>query len=443
MTKTKLTRRQFSAMGAGAAALGLTTNIFVPSRAHAREGELVFWLQPNFNAKADDLLVAQTMEYARSQGLSESDVRIEKVPGGEVVQRMAAALEIGAPPDVTRVNEPNMVNWGPNGHLVDLTSVIDDMRARAGGINEDTLNMAKIDGEMLGAPMGIAASAAHVRIDKFREAGYDQMPATWDEFIEAAKKITKPPFYACGMALGLTPSDSLVDILSVVDAYGGSLVDAQGRPAFESDGTVEAFKIIDAMYNDDRIIPRGALSWDNSGNNKAYQSGQIAYALNPTSIYSSLINDESDLLPLTVLDVPPGGPAGRHATVSTDFYGVFKKSPNVDLAVGLVAHFMKPENYDAFITEAGGRYLPVYPAQLDQPFWAENPAFDGLKAAARTGRSMFYPGTLTPALSEVVVRTMVQAEVQNMLVKDKEPAAAVADVQKVMIETFKRLGEPV
>lgn len=443
MAKTTITRRQFGKLGAGAAALGFTTNIFVPRRAHARDAKLVFWLQPNFNAKADDLLIAQTMEYARSMGLSDSDVSIEKVPGGEVVPRMAAALEIGAPPDVTRVNEPNMVNWGPNGHLVDLTPVIEDMRSREDGINEDTLLMAKIDGEILGAPMGIAASAAHVRIDKFREAGYDQLPATWEEFIEAAKKINQPPFYACGMALGLTPSDSLVDILSVVDAYGGSLVDGQNRPAFESDGTIEAFKLIDAMYNEHRIIPRSSLSWDNSANNKAYQSGQIAYALNPTSIYSSLINDQSELLDLTVLDVPPGGPAGRHATVSTDYYGVFKQAPDVDLAVGLVAHFMKPENYDAFITEAGGRYLPVYPAQLTQPFWAENPAFDGLRAAARTGRSMFYPGKLTPALSEVVVRTMVQAEVQNMLVKGKEAAAAVADVQKQMIETFERLGEPV
>jgi multiple sugar transport system substrate-binding protein len=443
MARTKITRRQFHNMSAGAAALGFATNFFIPSKANAREAQLVFWLQPNFNAKADDLLVQQTMEYAKMQGLSESDVRIEKVPGGEVVPRMAAALEVGSPPDVTRVNEPNMVNWGPNGHLVDLTPVIEEMRTREGGINEDTLLMARINGEILGVPMGIAASAAHVRIDKFREAGYDKLPETWEEFIEAAKKINQPPFFAFGMALGLTPSDSLVDILSVVDAYGGSLVDAQNRPAFESDGTIEAFRLINAMYNEHRIIPRGAVSWDNASNNQAYQSGQIAYALNPTSIYSSLIADGNPLLDVTVLDIPPGGPAGRHGTISTDYYGVFKKSPNVELAMGLVAHFMKPENYDAFILEAGGRYLPSYPAQLQDPFWSENPAFDGLRAAARTGRSMFYPGNLTPALSEVVVRTMVQAEMQNVLVKGKDPAAAVADVQKQMVETFQRLGEPV
>jgi multiple sugar transport system substrate-binding protein len=107
-----------------------------------------------------------------------------------------------------------------------------------------------------------------------------------------------------------------------------------------------------------------------------------------------------------------------------------------------VQHFLKPENYSRFIVEAGGRYLPIYPEQLKDPFW-DKPAFEGLKAAAKTAQSQYYPGKLTPALSEIVTRSMVVEEVQNMLVKGKEPAQAVADAQKTMIEVYKRLGEPI
>ena len=46
-----------------------------------------------------------------------------------------------------------------------------------------------MNGQILGAPMGIAANAADVRADKFKEAGYDGLPATWEEFIEASKKV--------------------------------------------------------------------------------------------------------------------------------------------------------------------------------------------------------------------------------------------------------------
>jgi hypothetical protein len=42
-----------------------------------------------------------------------------------------------------------------------------------------------------------------------------------------------------------------------------------------------------------------------------------------------------------------------------------------------------------------------------------------------------------------VNRSMVVEEVQNMLVKGKDPAQAVADSQKAMVEVYTRLGEPV
>ena len=141
-----------------------------------------------------------------------------------MAKRMAAALEVGSPPDVTRANEQDLTKWGSEGHLSDVTAIVNEMKAEKGGINEASLPGATYLGGIRGVPMGIAANAAHVRADKFKEAGYDGLPSTWEAFIEAAKKITKPPFYAFGMALGLTPSDSLGDVMSVVTAYGGRLI---------------------------------------------------------------------------------------------------------------------------------------------------------------------------------------------------------------------------
>ncbi len=197
------------------------------------------------------------------------------------------------------------------------------------------------------------------------------------------------------------------------------------------------------MYNKHKIIPRGCISWNNSGNNKAFQSGQIAYALNPTSIYSSLIKNESKFLDKTSLFSPPGGPAGRHRGLYTDYYSVFKLSKNAELAKGLIEHFLEPENYSRFIVEAGGRYFPAYPSMVDDPFWTSKPAFADLIKTVKEGHTLFWPGKLTPALGEVITQTMVQKELHNVLVEGKDPANAVADVQAKMVETFQRLGEPV
>jgi multiple sugar transport system substrate-binding protein len=442
VTKNTLSRRDFGKLGL-ATAVGLSAPFIMTRSAFARDQKLVFWLQPNFNKAADELLIAQTYEYAKMQGLSESDVQIETIPGGEIAKRMAAAIEIGAPPDVTRVNDNDLTNWGAGGHLLDVTAVVEEMKAQNGGINENVLPQTVFDGANRAVPMGISPAAAHVRMDKFREAGYETFPDTWEAFAEAARKISKPPFYAYGMALGLTPSDSLGDVMSVVRSYGGTLVDANNRPSIQSDATVEAFKLINSMYNESNVIPKGVVSWDNSGNNKAFLSGQVAYVLNETSIYSSMIVDNNEFLKDTILELPPGGPAGRNITAYTNYYGVFKAAPNPDLAIGLVRHFMQPENYSKFVVGAGGRYLPIYPKQLEDQFWTDHPAYNGLRAAVTDGLSQYYPGRPSVALSEIVNRSLIVEAVQDMLVKGVEPARAAENAQKAMVEVFQRHGEAV
>jgi len=442
MAKLTLNRRQTIKLGAATAAFTTTFNIISPRKTAARDAKLVFWLQPNFNKTADDLLVDQTMAFAKSAGLQDSDVEILKVPGGEIATRMAAALEAGAPPDVTRVNEPNMARWKAGGHLVDVTDIVEKMRQVEGGINESVMALPETDGVYYGAPMGLNPEAAHVRMDLFEQAGVSEFPETWDAFIEAALKVNNPPFYAYGMALGLTPSDSLWEIMSVIWPHGGALVDEQGRPAFDSQGAIDGFALINAMYNEHRIIPRGALSWDNAANNKAFQSGQIAYALNPTSIYSSLIKDNSPFLDGVGLFSPPGGPAGRHRGLYTDYYGAFKESPNPELAKGLIEYFVEPDRFSQFIVEAGGRYFPAYQSMTNDPFWTSKPAFADLIKTVEEGHTLYWPGTLSEALGEVITQTVVQKELQNVLVNEKDPAEAVADVQAEMVKIYERLGEP-
>jgi multiple sugar transport system substrate-binding protein len=441
MGDTTITRRRALQVGAGTAAFA-TFNIISPRKTLARDKKLVFWLQPNFNPTADDLLLEQTMDFVKSAGLAESDIDILKVPGGEIAKQMAAALEAGAPPDVTRINESNMVRWRSNGHLLDVTDIVEKMRKVEGGINESVMTLPEADGKYYGAPMGLNPQAGHVRMDILEAAGVSEFPETWEAFVEMALKVNKPPFYAYGMALGLTPSDSLWETMSVIWAHGGALVDEQGRPAFDSEGAVAGFELINAMYNEHKIIPRGATSWNNSANNKAFQSGQIAYCLNPTSIYSSLIKDDSPFLDQVSLFSAPGGPGGRHRGLYTDYYGVFEKSPEPELAKGLIEHLLAPDNYSKFIVEAGGRYFPSYPAMTADPFWTSKPAFADLLKTVEEGHTLFWPGKLTEALGEVITQTVVQKELQNVLVNGKDAADAAGAVQAQMVAIYERLGEP-
>ena len=108
----------------------------------------------------------------------------------------------------------------------------------------------------------------------------------------------------------------------------GKLVEADNKTvALHSKGTVQAVQLIADMFNKHKIIPKGAVSWDNTGNNKAYQSRQVIFVLNPTSIYAHLADSDKDLYNTTGLFPVPAGPAGVVEELSTTSGSCSNKIP--------------------------------------------------------------------------------------------------------------------
>ena len=144
MRPPELSRRAILKGGVAAATVASTTHGLTPRKTFAaREQKLVFWLQPNFNATADRILEEQIRAYAKQAGLKDQEVQILKVPGGEIATRMTAALEVGAPPDITRTSEFLLPRWKSQGHLLDITDLMGEMRQAAGGINPAVVPLAQ------------------------------------------------------------------------------------------------------------------------------------------------------------------------------------------------------------------------------------------------------------------------------------------------------------
>ena len=159
-------------------------------------------------------------------------------------------------------------------------------------------------------PQSVSPWALVTRLDLLEAAKVDP-PKTWDEFIEVCKKLQKPPkLTGYGMCLGLhTDTDN--NVMNTIWCYGGKLVEADNKTvALHSKGTVAAVQMIADMFNKHKIIPKGAIAWDNTGNNKAYQSRQVLFVLNPTSIYAYLAESDKELYNVTGL-LPDTGWASR------------------------------------------------------------------------------------------------------------------------------------
>jgi multiple sugar transport system substrate-binding protein len=243
------------------------------------------------------------------------------------------------------------------------------------------------------------------------------------------------------MDLGLT-EDATDNIMQVCWCYGGRTYDAEGKPAFDNEGNVAGFQFINEMYNEHKIIPKGVVgNGDTAWNNKAYQSGQVAFINNPTSVYAYLAGEDPELMKKTGLYGVPAGPAGAINQIDTWSLGLFNHSPYPELAKGLAAHFMTPSRYNEVITNTNGRFVPVYPELFNDPWWTERPEFKEFIDIAKTGVPISFEAAPSAASGEVLATHVIPEALQTVLVDGVDPAEAVAQAHARIAAIYDRFEQ--
>src|SRR5207253_339126 len=93
----------------------------------------------------------------------------------------------------------------------------------------------------------------------------EQATAKLAASIEAGKRIQSPPrLYAFGMCLGLV-EDTTDNVMNLLWCYGGKMVEADNKTVvMSSAANMAGVKVIEAMFKTHKIIPQGAIAWDNS-----------------------------------------------------------------------------------------------------------------------------------------------------------------------------------
>lgn len=438
MAARRVTRRQVLKTAA-VAATATTSPWWLVNQSHAqRAKKIIYWHVPNFTPLADQLQKDQVYEFAKSAGVKEGEVEYAVVANEQMQAKLAASIEAGNPPDVVRLYESNVQFYAAAGLLLDVDDLVQKMRREPKGIFDTALTSVVYKGRAMGVPLAVNPWPVHARLDLLEQAKVDY-PKTWDEFVETSKKIQSPPrLFAFGLCLGLV-EDTTDNVMNILWCYGGKTVEADNRTVvLNSPENVAGVKLIEAMFKTHKIIAPGAISWDNSGNNKAYQSKQAAFVMNPSSIYAYLDGNDKDLQKVTGLFPVPAGPKGTVNQIDTWAFGAFKKNPYPELARGLLDHFMQPANYDKIIQSTGGRWVPVYKRLFDSPFWREKPAFKHFIQMAETGVPVSYAGAPTPAAGEVLNTQVIGKMIQRVLVENFSAERALEEAHKKVAEIYAR-----
>jgi multiple sugar transport system substrate-binding protein len=437
-----LTRRDIlQQAGRMAAVLATTAPWWLVRRAHAaRQQKLVVWNPAALAPQVDKIMQEQCYAYAKQAGIKENEIDYSVIGGPQLLPKLVASLEGGNPPDITRLGSGYAQLYRAQGHLLDVTDVVEKMQKVQGGLFPFSLSTVMHKDRAYGVPQSVSPRPLVTRMDILEAAKVDP-PKTWDEFVEVCKKLQKlPKLTGFGMCLGLY-SDAANDIMNIIWSHGGKLVEADNKTVtLQSPGTVKAVQFIADMYTKHKIIPKGATGWDNTSNNKAYQSKQVIFVTNPTSIYAHLADSDKALYDSTRLLPVPAGPAGAVDSLGTTEWLLFKNNPYPELAKGLAEYWMAPENLRVTIEEGDGRWGPPYKGMYDSDFW-KRPAFQHWRTMLERGRQFSYAGIINPAASEVIATNVLPRMMHRVLIEDWEAEKAVEEAHQKVVEIYARQQE--
>jgi len=383
-------------------------------------GTLVFWLYKTRLDPLDKHRTDRIMLWGQQAGVKTEVVEIGTSDYGK---RVPAAIESKTLPDVLESGDEWVQLLQPRGLVSDLSDVFQKIDAEQKWAPAAKAVSTWPDGKQYMIPIGTSGNLLIARDDLLKEAGLTPPPQTWADLFEYAAKAQRPPrTYGLGQALSNTSDSNR--FIDMYQAYGLRIADDQGKKATfgnHQKEAVEVTQMIADAYTNKKIFPPGVLTWDQTGDNDAFQSGRTIFAFNPLSIPAWVRDNKPEMLPGIGTYLIPEGPKMRVQGVSSVSMSVRADSPLRDKAKELLLFLYDKEYYKDFWPKS--QYGPTTEAHYDNEAFSQS----WLKVRvelAKNGKRIGWPDLQNEAYAEMQTSFVIPRMLQSVISDGKKPEEA-------------------
>lgn len=356
----------------------------------------------------------------------------------DVYNKVNAAIQAGAPPDISVAYQNQAAFYRNQGAIIDLNPFI---KSKKYGLSEadlkdyfqtflDSDKNPQFKGETLGFPTQRSMDVMYVNLDMLKKAGYDKIPTDWKTWEEAACKVSDPANKKYGWAFRHDASN----FASQVFSRGGRILAEDGSAyVFNSQAGIDTVTMIQRM-----IANKCAVEIPTSeryGEQNRFGAGEILFVFASSSglpFYNEAVGKggkfqwDISMLPNT------GKP-------TINLYGasvsVYKTTPEKELAAWLVIKFLgQKEQTTRWAISTG--YLPVRQSAKADVIAAfkKNPSWGPV---ADSYAKMFdwaqYAMIESPVAGYDPVRALIDTDVMSKVLADPK-----ADVKALLDAAVKK-----
>lgn len=434
-TKQTLSRRQFlrgSAISTGVLLLAACAPVATPAgdsggaAPAAAAVPLVVWTSQTFTTDADALQDGQINTWAAENNV---EMQLSRFAGDATRPNWQAAFESRQFPDVGNLPQEDLAKFILTDSLLETTEIAEELNKVEGGYTAGAYAAGRTnDGKHWSLPSFSSTEMFYVRTDKLEEVGME-LPDTWEDVRAIADAINAPndSFWGWGAQIGTPSWDSEVAFTAMLWGYGGKTWDEESKPAINSP---ETRVVLDFMKDawDAGVIPPDAPTWDDSGNNRAYQTGIVGQIFNTGSVLRYMQAEDTELLAKSTVIPIPQGPAGRFVSGYHYQWGAFNTTEQPELSLSLLEYLMSPAQLRPYYDAGGGNMLPVFLGMYEDEYW-QDPYRKVLADMIPYTYPQGNPGLTTPwVLDAWIDHTMVKM-LNRVLFEGWENDAAVEEAE--------------
>lgn len=258
-------------------------------------------------------------------------------------EKITVAFSAGQPPDVLELGSDWIYEYASNKLLLDVTQKSESLKKELA-----FWQPAELNGKIYAAPWILGTRLMFYNFDLLNKAGYNDVPATWEQFSDLTWKLSKkrPKIYG----FGANASERHVlykKFLPFFWSAGGQLFSSDGKTCLlNSAAGIKALE----FYAD--LCQRSLLATQ-TNLNEAFAEGKLAAVISGDFLLKRLKNATPKFSFTTALMPSPDGQLpNRVSFAGGEFLAIPAKSKKKELAWRFVQFLVRPDNQVYFCRNA-------------------------------------------------------------------------------------------
>jgi multiple sugar transport system substrate-binding protein len=306
-------------------------------------------------------------------------IKFENIPAGQFTDKLTTEVAGGTAPDAVFMDSSAISDFASRGALLNLDPYIAQSKIVVADDYVGAFKTSAIyNGSMYGLPFDGETTGLFYRTDLFSAAGIDGPPATWDELMADAQKLTVPAQKQYGYAI--FTQEAAYYWYPFLWQAGGDLVASDGKTiAFDSTAGQQA---ADFYVQLSKYAPPDYLASNSWDGRVAFANGQVAMYM-AGSWFAGEMNSSFPKIDGKWASAPlPAGPAGCATTIAGDSLAVMQQSQNPAAAWLWLEYLSQPDIMTQWtIGDKFSTLLPPRASILNDPsLFDKKPFMEGFAA---------------------------------------------------------------